>query len=226
MPETPEEQTRQLDVVEVDEEELAAERAERVERAARALGMKTREIVSVGEHDPQVGGELVEMHDGTHAIVHDNGLVTVFNGEKVDKLSPVAHALNPMVQFADLARAFGPNVGRGSVGADVVAEVAEVVERAIEQAKNELPPTPVEEELVLPPVYVPTPAEPVQVEPVLEQVPDGSAKTVMEWVGDDVARARLALAAEGARPDGPRAGLSKDLTALLAAADNAGGDDA
>ena len=45
-------------------------------------------------------------------------------------------------------------------------------------------------------------------------VPQGTTKEVLEWVGDDKDRARAALAAEQAS-DEPRKGLSKDLEELI-----------
>lgn len=45
-------------------------------------------------------------------------------------------------------------------------------------------------------------------------VPDGTAEVVLDWVGEDVDRARRALAAEGGR-DKPRAGVTAKLTALI-----------
>jgi hypothetical protein len=45
-------------------------------------------------------------------------------------------------------------------------------------------------------------------------VPDGTAEAVLAWVGEDVDRARRALAAEGDR-DKPRAGVTAKLTVLI-----------
>lgn len=42
-------------------------------------------------------------------------------------------------------------------------------------------------------------------------VPKGSAKEVLDWVGDDKARAQQAIEAERARADGGRKGLSRSL---------------
>lgn len=46
------------------------------------------------------------------------------------------------------------------------------------------------------------------------EVPSGSAKEVLDWVGDDEARAQEALDAEQAK-DHPRKGLTSDLQDLL-----------
>lgn len=46
------------------------------------------------------------------------------------------------------------------------------------------------------------------------QVPDGTAKDVIDWVGDDRARARSALAAEQAKGDDARTTLVAKLTKL------------
>lgn len=54
-------------------------------------------------------------------------------------------------------------------------------------------------------------------EPEGEAVPDGSAAVVMEWVGDDPEKARMALDAEA---DGKqRVGLTADLEKIVAAGD-------
>jgi hypothetical protein len=47
-----------------------------------------------------------------------------------------------------------------------------------------------------------------------DEVPDGTAEVVLAWVGDDVDRARQALAAEGERAK-PRAGVTAKLTELI-----------
>ena len=47
------------------------------------------------------------------------------------------------------------------------------------------------------PVIVPTPVEEVKEEPkVTFDVPEGSVSVVLKWVGDDVDKAKAALAAE------------------------------
>lgn len=46
-------------------------------------------------------------------------------------------------------------------------------------------------------------------------IPDGTAKDVLGWVGNDPARAALALQAEGRR-EAPRKGLTADLEKLAA----------
>mgnify|MGYP003617071901 CR=1 FL=1 len=46
-------------------------------------------------------------------------------------------------------------------------------------------------------------------------VPDGTAKEVMDWVGDDEDRAQQALDAEEAKGEDGRKGLKRDLSAKL-----------
>lgn len=48
-----------------------------------------------------------------------------------------------------------------------------------------------------------------------DAVPAGSAKEVLEWVGDDKGRAQQALEAEHARDDGGRKGLTASLEGKL-----------
>lgn len=48
-----------------------------------------------------------------------------------------------------------------------------------------------------------------------EEVPDGTAKEVMEWVGDDEDRAHRALEVEEAKDGGGRVGLKRDLNSKL-----------
>lgn len=59
----------------------------------------------------------------------------------------------------------------------------------------------------------PTPEPTPEPEAELE-VPQGTSKEVMEWVGDDKERAAAALAAEQASGE-PRKGLTRDLEELL-----------
>jgi len=54
---------------------------------------------------------------------------------------------------------------------------------------------------------IPPPAGP---EVPAEEVPTGTVETVLEWVGDDAARARAALAVEQSRPK-PRSTLLEEL---------------
>jgi hypothetical protein len=49
-----------------------------------------------------------------------------------------------------------------------------------------------------------------------DAIPGGSVAQVMDWVGDDLARARVALYAENAKGQGARAGLIKKLEAVKA----------
>lgn len=59
----------------------------------------------------------------------------------------------------------------------------------------------------------------VEMEPVpAGDVPEGAAHEIMDWVGDDVAKARAALSVESAKTK-PRVGLSRDLAAMLDAED-------
>lgn len=63
------------------------------------------------------------------------------------------------------------------------------------------------------PEYVePEAAEEIETE---EQVPDGTAKEVLQWVGDNENRARKALDVEEAKGDDGRKGLKRELTAKL-----------
>jgi hypothetical protein len=128
------------------------------------------------------------------------------------QLSPAAHALNPMVRFDDLSAAFGPAVVRGTDPADALDKFRELVDEPDpgEDPDPPAPPVPVEPA----PVVEPAPA-PV-VEPAPAEVPDGPATAVLAWVDGDPDRARLALAAEGERAQGPRAGLTRDLNAVIA----------
>lgn len=48
-----------------------------------------------------------------------------------------------------------------------------------------------------------------------DEVPAGSAKEVLDWVGDDKDRAQQALDAEETKPNGGRKGLKNDLQELL-----------
>lgn len=62
--------------------------------------------------------------------------------------------------------------------------------------------------------YVPPSVEPEPV-PDGDEVPDGSAKDVLAWVGDDQERALQALAAEEGK-ESPRKGLVANLEKLVA----------
>jgi hypothetical protein len=198
------------------------------ERAAEALGMLPAEVVNVDEqHDPHLGGYRVELHDGTRAVVHDNGLITVHTTDLADRWSPATHALNPCVRLADLSAVFGEFSARA-------ADAAEAFEQLREQlavAEDQVEPDPGTGEPVVSPPFEPVeppvepvepPVEPSPVDPA--EVPAGSAEAVLAWVGDDQDRARAALAAEGERDKGPRAGLSRELAAILTPAPG-GGDE-
>jgi hypothetical protein len=176
--------------------------------------MLPAEVVDVDEqHDPVLGGYRVELHDGTRAVVHDDGTVTLHVNGLGDRLSPAARALSPGVRFADLSTTFADLVDQvADATATFVELLREVGDPGSEDQGDGEPPV----EPVVEPVEPPAPVDPAE-------VPTGSAEAVLAWVGDDQDRALAALAAEGERDKGPRAGLSRDLAAILTPA--GGGDE-
>jgi hypothetical protein len=63
------------------------------------------------------------------------------------------------------------------------------------------------------PVY--TEPEAVEDESTEEEVPDGTVKEILEWVGDDKDRAQRALDAEDAKGNNGRKGLKRELNEKL-----------
>lgn len=166
------------------------------EEAARELGMRLREVISV---TGRATDDVVTTHDGVRTVMGDDGSLTFY---PAGKTAPLPYSRGP---------------------------------RPAEAPEDPLPPAaaPVTEAMALPPagtqppsVDNPAPADDKTTEDLPpggddtnlaagDEVPAGPTDLVLDWVGDDRARAQRALDAEKAAAS-PRKGVTVALEKLLA----------
>ncbi|WP_410676664.1 hypothetical protein [Amycolatopsis sp. cmx-4-68] len=190
-------------------------------QAAAVMGMPEHEILAVAE----VGdAHVVTTHDGQHTIVTADGMARALRaGATKEELAALGLDEDAVAELKAAAEGADPltadPLAAQQAGLDPNAsEIAQGAQAAHENPGG-TPPGP---------VPVPNPEAGGLPNPADgdgdqgdggqgdggqgddEQVPDGNADAVLDWVGDDAARAARALAVEGDR-EKPRSGL---VTAL------------
>lgn len=152
---------------------------------AQRMGMKPSEIVNVAEDGDSV---LVVTHDGVHSRIDESGVTVVS--------APAPLPRDPSTGEIPSTVAEQPAVVLDE--ADRCTACGGTGLRGDELARADEPST--------------ADAEPDEADG--DEVPDGTAKEVLAWVGSDPDRARRALQAEQQRED-PRSGLTGALEKVV-----------
>lgn len=208
-----------------------------IEQAAQVLGMKPSEVVDLADAD---GGTVATTHDGQQTLIRDDGTTQALGGpppvgEQPEAVSQAISAHLPVDFVAGgVVDAELPGYTLDDV-AEFVAERYELDETDVKAALAEefgdtFPPiSPAGQAPDAPAVDEGQAAAPIEdqapgdgpvapYEPIpydADAVPVGTnADVVLEWVGDDVDRARRALEVEATRPT-PRGTLVTKLTKVV-----------
>lgn len=170
-----------------------------IEMIAQLLGMKRREIRSVEDAGEEYDGSIiVTTHDGQRTLVHADGTTEPYDADATPTPAPQLHPAGPAPQLVPGELVPGTTTGDINTDGELVGDGGQA-----DELDGKTPPAP---------AVTAAPIDP-------DAVPAGNASVVLDWVGDDVDRARRALAAEQ-QASKPRGTVVAALEKVIASADD------